>query len=69
MAVHCSRCGRKWARDPALEVPCPHCHAKIGQKCRRPSEHTTFGGVVHNARDRLALKQVPGYSKCKGRKT
>jgi hypothetical protein len=60
MTVSCSACGTEWARDPALEVECPKCKAKIGRYCRvrRPSGHTAnFGNktLIHSARDQLAM--------------
>jgi len=60
MTVSCSACGTQWPRDPALEVECPKCEAKIGHYCRvrRPSGHTTnFGNktLIHPARDQLAM--------------
>ncbi len=56
MTVSCDRCGQSWRRDPALEVRCPDCGAQPGRKCRRPSEHGIFGGGLHAARDRAAMK-------------
>ena len=53
MTVRCSRCGQKWQRDPALEIPCPSCPAEIGEKCRRPSGHPAS---IHVDRDRRALE-------------
>jgi hypothetical protein len=50
--VTCARCGQTWPRDPALEVPCPHCRAPIGSPCRRPSGH---GCELHASRDQAAL--------------
>lgn len=56
MSVSCDFCGETWPRDPALEVPCPWCGAKVGQKCRRPSEHAGGNFVkLHLARDQAAL--------------
>lgn len=55
MPARCLRCGQEWARDPALEVPCPVCHAGVGQPCRRPSGHEAPD--VHRDRDQLALEQ------------
>lgn len=52
MPVSCSTCGEEWPRDPALEVPCPTCHAPVGVKCRRPSGH---GCVLHASRDQAAM--------------
>jgi hypothetical protein len=49
-------CNCSWERDPALEVACPDCKARVGSKCRRPSGHTTWQGEVHSARDLLADK-------------
>lgn len=58
MTVPCGRrqCGKTWPRDPALEVACPSCPAKVGQRCRRPSGHGVFGGEPHDARDILAYR-------------
>ena len=60
MTVACSACGQEWERDPALEVACPKCEAKVGNYCRirRPSGHTAnFGAktLIHPARDQLAM--------------
>jgi hypothetical protein len=53
MTVRCRLCGREWPRDPALEVPCPACHAAAGRKCRRPSGHPCD---IHAERDRAAME-------------
>lgn len=58
--ARCNHCGREWPRDPALEVPCPKCDAKVGHYCivRRPSGHTAnFGDktLVHPHRDQAAM--------------
>ena len=60
MTVSCSACGQEWPRDPALEVACPKCEAKVGHYCRvrRPSGHTAnFGNktLIHPARDQFAM--------------
>jgi hypothetical protein len=52
MSVSCSNCGEEWPRNPALEVPCPTCHAPVGVKCRRPSGH---GCTLHASRDQAAM--------------
>jgi hypothetical protein len=52
MTARCNRCGQEWPRDPALEVPCPACHAAAGRKCRRPSGHACD---IHVERDQAAL--------------
>lgn len=70
--VGCSKCGQTWERDPALEVACPKCQAKVGAACvaKRPSEHrlsAAFAGLttgVHAERDLLAMREVPGYGRC-----
>lgn len=49
----CTACGASWARDPALEVPCPTCRAPVGSPCTRPSGH---GCDCHPARDGAALR-------------
>jgi len=67
MTVSCSNCGGEWGRDPALEVPCPVCHADVGERCRRPSGHAVWGGQPHPERDRLAMQELPGYGKCPAR--
>jgi len=54
MTVTCKACGQTWSRDPALEVECPACSAKVGQKCRRPSGH---GCDIHSARDQCAMDE------------
>ena len=64
MTVSCSNCGQSWERDPALEVSCPVCHADVGERCKRPSGHTVWGGQPHPERDRLAMQAVPGYGQC-----
>ena len=46
----CERCGQKWARDPALEVPCPVCGADIGKRCIG-----SHGAQAHGRRDYAAL--------------
>lgn len=57
--VVCSACGQEWPRDPALEVACPKCAAKVGHYCRRkrPSGHdATFEKqLIHPERDQLAM--------------
>ncbi len=55
MSVSCSNCGQEWPRDPAEQVPCPVCRAPVGRKCKRPSEHGTWGGQPHPARDQAAM--------------
>jgi len=60
VTVACSACGQEWERDPAIEVECPKCDAKVGHYCRvrRPSERTcNFGNktLIHPARDQLAM--------------
>ena len=67
MTISCSICGQTWARDPALEVPCPVCNADVGERCRRPSGHTVWGGQPHPERDRLAMQTLPGYGQCPAR--
>lgn len=37
--VKCLACGEEWPRDPALEVECPACKAKVGVWCKSPSGH------------------------------
>lgn len=69
MSVSCNKCGQTWERDPRLEVPCPRCNVEVGQVCRRPSEHPTFGGVPHREREELAIqsgfltRECPGMQK------
>lgn len=60
----CTLCGQTWPRDPAVEVPCPTCHAPIGRNCRRPSGHPIPGDKIHPGRDHLAMATVPGYGRC-----
>ncbi|KPV55039.1 hypothetical protein SE17_00100 [Kouleothrix aurantiaca] len=62
--ITCLNCGQEWPVDPALLVPCPTCHAKIGQRCKRPSGHGVWGGDIHPDRDRAAMRTVPGYGRC-----
>lgn len=54
-AVTCA-CGDKFPRHPAMEVPCPSCRAKIGQRCVRPSEH---GCEFHSERKKAAFDAHP----------
>lgn len=63
--VSCSRCGEKWPRDPALEVPCPVCGASVGKPCMRPSEHKAVS--LHAGRDRAAMA-AGVLKKCSGAK-
>ena len=63
MSVGCMRdprYGRTWPRDPALDVPCPTCGAKVGVRCRRPSGH---GCEVHAERD-IAADRAGAYGEC-----
>jgi len=63
-AVRCLKgCGREWARDPVLEVECPTCHAGVGARCRRPSEHVVWRGEFHADRDLLA-DRLGFYGEC-----
>ena len=59
MTVSCSACGQEWPRDPALEVNCPSCCAKVGHYCSepRPSGYRVrFGAaLIHPAREQLAM--------------
>jgi DNA-directed RNA polymerase subunit RPC12/RpoP len=55
MTVRCANCGDEWERDPALEVACPQCGAKVGCKCKRPSQHGVWGGQPHASRDQAAM--------------
>jgi hypothetical protein len=59
MTVSCSACGQEWDRDPALEVTCPTCNARIGTYCseQRPSGYRIrFGStLIHPARDQAAM--------------
>lgn len=55
MSVQCRNCGEEWPRDPALEVPCPVCRARVGAKCKRPSQHGVWGGQPHAERDQAAM--------------
>lgn len=54
-------CGVEFPRDPRLEIECPTCHAKPGQRCRRPSEHVLKVGFGdwHSARKKLAFELFP----------
>jgi hypothetical protein len=63
--VFCRRegCGKRWARDPVLEVACPSCQAGVGSPCRRPSEHQTWGGQPHAERD-IAADKAGHYGPC-----
>lgn len=56
-------CDRTWPRDPVLEVACPTCHAAIGRRCKRPSEHRVWGGEPHPARD-IAASNAGHYGPC-----
>lgn len=53
MTVSCHACGQEWPRDPALEVPCPDCKARVGAWCKRPSGHKAMD--LHVARDHAAM--------------
>lgn len=57
MSAHCSRCGQEWLRDPALEVTCPTCFARVGVRCRRPSGHGGNFVGFHAERDRAAMRE------------
>lgn len=61
----CTRCGHQTdvTTDPALTVPCPHCHAPASTPCKRPSEHPLFGHTVHAQRD-LAAATAGAYPLC-----
>lgn len=63
MSVSCRQCGQAWPRDPVLEVACPDCGAKVGQRCRRPSGHNVWG-AAHADRRRRAAEEIPGYAVC-----
>lgn len=65
MTVTCNKpgCDREWPRDPVLEVACPSCSAGVGRRCKRPSEHTVFGGEPHPARD-IAADKAGHYGPC-----
>ena len=66
--VQCNLCGYGFDRDPVYEVPCPHCGAKIGQACRRPSEHVPSGAGFwrgwHTERDLLAARCGAYHHEC-----
>jgi DNA-directed RNA polymerase subunit RPC12/RpoP len=66
MQVRCSRCGQEWPRDPALEVVCPNCRARIGVRCKRPSGHG--GGLFTDFHDgRLVEAMRQGFEqRCPG---
>jgi hypothetical protein len=53
--VSCHACGQEWARDPALEVACAQCHAKVGTWCKNPSGHKSMS--LHRARMQRALDE------------
>lgn len=59
MTVSCTACHQVWPRDPALEVKCPKCNARVGTYCseQRPSGYRIrFGStLIHPARDQLAM--------------
>jgi hypothetical protein len=52
----CYGCGQTWPRDPRLEVPCPSCFARVGQRCVRPSEWRGNFVGIHVARERAAVE-------------
>jgi len=60
-------CNKTWPRDPCLEVECPTCGAKIGERCRRPSGHPMRPGFhgfgFHDARD-IAAYRAGHYGPC-----
>ncbi len=63
MSVSCARCGQTWEKNPILEVECPVCQAKPGQKCKRPSEHEAWEPHIPReqlAMDRGFLQKCPG---------
>lgn len=53
--VICATCSHTFAQDPPFEVPCPVCHAKAGQYCKRPSGHSGPFVPFHAERDLAAL--------------
>lgn len=63
----CNLCGRRWPRDPRLEVACPDCGAPAGQRCRRPSAHRGNFVEFHVAREQLAVDAGFLESECPGR--
>ena len=65
MTVSCLKpgCDRTWPRDPVLEVACPSCPAGVGQRCKRPSEHTVWGKEPHPQRD-IAADRAGAYGPC-----
>jgi hypothetical protein len=61
--VACEVCGEQYPRDPALEVTCPACGAKVGAWCKSPSGHKAMR--LHA--DRLKGALVAGVEKsCPG---
>lgn len=60
--VACRRCGgallgsTDGAETCWCAFACPACQARVGQRCRRPSEHTLFGDIAHA--DRIALARA-----------
>jgi len=64
----CERCGQTWPVHPFSLVPCPICHAKVGQRCLRPSDHSGPFVGYHVAREQAAidagiLQKCPGEPK------
>lgn len=49
-------------QHPARAIPCPHCHAPIGQTCTVPSNGKPLGGQAsHDARTQALTPAVrPG---------
>lgn len=62
MGVGCNKgCGRTWPRHPAREVSCPDCNARVGQRCRRPSEH---GAADYHRARYLAAYDAGHFGEC-----
>lgn len=64
--VTCNGCGRFYPVHPCMLVACPECRAKVGSRCRRPSEHEAAN--FHVGREREAViaghmeRECPGES-------
>lgn len=52
----CDGCGRRWTRDPVLEVECPSCDANVGVGCERPSGHSGPMVQPHEVRGEAAIE-------------
>lgn len=52
--VACKACGAEWPSDPALQVACPKCQARSGERCTGCRPH---GYSCHIGRDLRAMRE------------